>query len=94
MLRLGLPSYTQLRLAIDFLILSHHDLSSLSAPEAALRSRFSIKSDIWAFGVLLTELVTHGRIPYPGMTNSEVGGEAKGGGTWMRNLAFRDHCVG
>ena len=35
-------------------------------------SRFSIKSDVWSFGILLTELVTFGRIPYPGMTNAEV----------------------
>lgn len=43
-----------------------------TAPEAALYSRFSIKSDVWSYGVLLVELVTHGRIPYPGMTNGEV----------------------
>ncbi len=43
-----------------------------TAPEAALYSRFTIKSDVWSFGILLVELVTHGRIPYPGMTNGEV----------------------
>jgi len=43
-----------------------------TAPEAANYSRFSIKSDVWSFGILLTELVTFGRIPYPGMTNAEV----------------------
>eukprot|EP01147_Barroeca_monosierra_P008492 gene8492-962_t len=43
-----------------------------TAPEAALMSRFSTKSDVWSFGILLTELVTYGRIPYPGMTNAEV----------------------
>ena len=37
-----------------------------TAPEAANFSRFSIKSDVWSFGILLTELVTYGRIPYPG----------------------------
>lgn len=39
-----------------------------TAPEAANYSKFSIKSDVWSFGILLTELVTYGRIPYPGMT--------------------------
>ena len=33
---------------------------------------FSIKSDVWSYGILLTELITHGRTPYPGMTNAEV----------------------
>lgn len=42
------------------------------APEAALHNRFSIKSDIWSFGMLLTELVTYGQQPYPDMTNSQV----------------------
>ena len=37
-----------------------------TAPEAANFSKFSIKSDVWSFGILLTELVTYGRIPYPG----------------------------
>ena len=43
-----------------------------TAPEAALFNRFSIKSDVWSFGILLVELITHGRVPYPGMTNGEV----------------------
>ena len=43
-----------------------------TAPEAALMSKFSTKSDVWSYGILLTELVTYGRIPYPGMTNAEV----------------------
>ena len=38
-----------------------------TAPEAANYSRFSIKSDVWSFGILLTELVTYGRLPYPGI---------------------------
>ncbi|XP_053202561.1 tyrosine-protein kinase Src42A-like [Panonychus citri] len=43
-----------------------------TAPEAANFSKFSIKSDVWSFGILLTEIVTYGRLPYPGMTNAEV----------------------
>jgi len=43
-----------------------------TAPEAALYNRFTIKSDVWSFGILLVELITYGRVPYPGMTNAEV----------------------
>ena len=43
-----------------------------TAPEAALYYRFSIKSDVWSFGVLLTEIITKGRTPYPGMNNRQV----------------------
>ncbi|XP_028997585.1 tyrosine-protein kinase Blk [Betta splendens] len=43
-----------------------------TAPEAINYGTFSIKSDVWSFGILLTEVVTYGRIPYPGMTNPEV----------------------
>lgn len=43
-----------------------------TAPEAANYSRFTTASDIWSFGILLTEIVTYGRVPYPGMHNAEV----------------------
>nr|XP_061795667.1 tyrosine-protein kinase Lyn [Nerophis lumbriciformis] len=43
-----------------------------TAPEAINYSSFTIKSDMWSFGVLLYEVVTLGKIPYPGMTKAEV----------------------
>ncbi|XP_006021754.1 protein-tyrosine kinase 6 [Alligator sinensis] len=43
-----------------------------TAPEAFSQGRYTTKSDVWSFGVLLFEIVTHGQIPYPGMQNSEV----------------------
>ena len=43
-----------------------------TAPEAAMYSRFTIKSDVWSFGILLYELITYGRFPYPGMKNTQV----------------------
>ncbi|KAM6954016.1 LOW QUALITY PROTEIN: tyrosine-protein kinase Blk [Aplochiton taeniatus] len=43
-----------------------------TSPEAINFGTFSIKSDVWSFGILLTEIITYGRIPYPGMTNPEV----------------------
>ncbi|XP_072049169.1 uncharacterized protein [Amphiura filiformis] len=43
-----------------------------TAPEVILYDKFSFKSDVWSFGILLTELVTYGHIPYPGMDNREA----------------------
>lgn len=43
-----------------------------TAPEAANYGSFTIKSDVWSFGILMTEIITYGRTPYPGMSNLEV----------------------
>ncbi|XP_077187181.1 tyrosine-protein kinase Blk [Paroedura picta] len=43
-----------------------------TAPEAINYGVFTIKSDVWSFGILLTEIITYGRCPYPAMTNPEV----------------------
>uniref|UniRef100_A0A8D1WH50 Tyrosine-protein kinase n=1 Tax=Sus scrofa TaxID=9823 RepID=A0A8D1WH50_PIG len=39
-----------------------------TAPEAINFGCFTIKSDVWSFGILLYEIVTYGKIPYPGIT--------------------------
>ncbi|XP_062981592.1 tyrosine-protein kinase Blk [Elgaria multicarinata webbii] len=43
-----------------------------TAPEAINFGVFTIKSDVWSFGILLTEIITYGQCPYPAMTNPEV----------------------
>ena len=43
-----------------------------TAPEAAMYNRFTVKSDVWSFGIVLYEVITYGRFPYPGMTNAQV----------------------
>ena len=43
-----------------------------TAIEAILHSKYTIKSDVWSFGILLYELITCGSVPYPGMLNTQV----------------------
>jgi len=43
-----------------------------TAPEAATYSKFSTKSDVWSFGIVLYEIITYGKVPYPSMSNTEV----------------------
>ncbi|XP_059396726.1 protein-tyrosine kinase 6-like [Carassius carassius] len=43
-----------------------------TAPEAIGHGRYSSKSDVWSFGILLYEIVTYGAIPYPGVRNGDV----------------------
>ncbi|EQB78472.1 tyrosine-protein kinase Fyn isoform c [Camelus ferus] len=61
-----------------------------TAPEAALYGRFTIKSDVWSFGILLTELVTKGRVPYPGRRqHKELRDEESGEKEAVRQSAWR-----
>ncbi|XP_005363582.1 tyrosine-protein kinase FRK [Microtus ochrogaster] len=43
-----------------------------TAPEAIRTNKFSIKSDVWSFGILLYEIITYGKTPYSGMTGAQV----------------------
>ena len=41
-------------------------------PEAIFFSTFTVRSDVWSFGVLLWEIYTYGKLPYGGLSNHEV----------------------
>ena len=62
-----------------------------TAPEAALYYKFTIKSDVWSFGILLTEIVTKGRTPYPGLNNRQTLEFVEGGQRMTKPAACPDH---
>lgn len=43
-----------------------------AAPEVLNFTKFSSKSDVWAFGVLMWEVFCGGKMPYLGMSNTDV----------------------
>eukprot|EP00057_Strongylocentrotus_purpuratus_P017868 XP_011672342.1 PREDICTED: tyrosine-protein kinase STK [Strongylocentrotus purpuratus] len=60
-----------------------------TAPEAVLHGRFTIKSDVWSFGILMTEMVTFGGYPYKKMRTREVTKKVANG----YRMPKMDHCT-
>ncbi|GFQ68878.1 proto-oncogene tyrosine-protein kinase ROS [Trichonephila clavata] len=50
------------------------------APESLVYGVFTTQSDVWAFGILLWEVITLGMQPYPARTNMEVLNYVRAGG--------------
>ena len=42
------------------------------SPESILYGKFTVETDVWAFGILLWEVFTFGQQPYFGLQNEEV----------------------
>lgn len=58
------------------------------APESLYDNIFSVKSDVWSFGVLIWEVVTLGSTPYPGLSAAEVMKKVRDG----YRLDKPEHC--
>ncbi|XP_013109290.1 tyrosine kinase receptor Cad96Ca [Stomoxys calcitrans] len=58
------------------------------AIESLYDNLFSVKSDIWSFGILMWEIVTLGSTPYPGISASEVMRKVRDG----YRLEKPEHC--
>lgn len=43
-----------------------------TAPEALERMEYTLATDVWAYGILLWEIFSAGKMPYAGMTNAET----------------------
>eukprot|EP01117_Protostelium_nocturnum_P000513 TRINITY_DN10582_c0_g1_i1.p1 TRINITY_DN10582_c0_g1~~TRINITY_DN10582_c0_g1_i1.p1 ORF type:complete len:347 (-),score=103.19 TRINITY_DN10582_c0_g1_i1:82-1044(-) len=59
-----------------------------SSPEALQHNKFSFKSDVWSFGVLLWEIISWGQTPFSRMNSSEKIKEEVVNGNIEKHLIF------
>lgn len=62
----------ELKLLLPDNLLNTNISNRWMAIESLYDNIFSVKSDIWSFGILMWEIVTLGSTPYPGISASEV----------------------
>lgn len=63
-----------------------------TAPEALSRGHYSIKSDVWSFGILLHEIFSRGQMPYAGTGPVSPAVGRVGGGCHLGTIL--SVCVG
>jgi serine/threonine protein kinase len=50
-----------------------------TAPESIQYRKFTSKSDVWSFGIVLWEIYSFGATPYPGMNNEQTADQVQRG---------------
>ncbi|XP_065355846.1 receptor-type guanylate cyclase gcy-17-like isoform X2 [Calliphora vicina] len=64
------------------------------APESLALGMFTPSSDVWAFGVVLFEIITFGSYPYQGLTNNQVLEYVKSGNTLSIPIGLKPYLEG
>jgi serine/threonine protein kinase len=59
-----------------------------TAPEVLENKNYTIKSDVWSFGILLWEIYTYGRVPFPRIKLENLKYHLKSG----NKMSSPEHC--
>uniref|UniRef100_F6PIA1 non-specific protein-tyrosine kinase n=3 Tax=Ciona intestinalis TaxID=7719 RepID=F6PIA1_CIOIN len=65
-----------------------------TAPEALTHRKFTIKSDVWSYGIVLFEIITQGESPYRGMETRSLMKLLESGYRIPKPVTCPDHVYG
>ena len=65
-----------------------------ASPEVLEHTKFSIKSDVWSFGIMSYEVMTYGSVPYADQNNAQVVDYVVSGKTMEKSEEIEDDVWG